>query len=461
MSKEKSRLSQSLLAILIALLLYPAWAWSQQKGEVKILTLKECLDFALKYNPTISLNRERIQEMIQDYNIARSGLFPTLSLHAYANWVDPGRLSPGGGGTTTTLFGRENLALLTARQNIFDGLKTYYGMKGAKIGEESQREALRGTKEEAVSQVYQAYYRLLEAKETLGVAEESKKQREGFRDMAEALLKAGKVTKLDFLRSDSQVIDADQTIVQARNNIILAKKILKKTIGLRDEEEIDIPGETPKISPEPLDELALWEKVKEKNSDLKKINLDIERAKTNISFARADYFPVLSFQASYGYRNRDVGAVEQITVGKNTFSRFVGATAEEYSYGIFLDYAIFSGGLTRATVAKAKSALLQLEDSRKALLDQLRVDLNTALSQIQDALKGMESAKSSIGVNQEAYDATMAMYQAGKLTSLDILTAQISLINSKASYVNYYANYQTALAQLRKIMGEGEKVYEK
>ena len=444
MRKEKNRLSQSLLAILIALLLLPALAWSQQKGEVKVLTLKECLDFALKYNPTISLSRERIQEMIQDYNIARSGLFPTLSLRAYANWVDPGRLSPGGGATATTLFGQENLGLLTARQNIFDGLKTYYGMKGAKIGEESQQEALRGKKEEVLSQVYQAYYRLLEAKETLGVAQESKKQREGFRDMAEDLLKAGKVTKLDFLRSDSQVIDADQTIVQARNNVILAKTILKKTMGLRDEEAIDIPEETPKISPESLDELALWEKAKEKNSDLKRINLDIERAKANISIARADYFPVISFQASYGYRNRDVGG-----------------TADEYTYGIYLDYAIFSGGLTRATVAKAKSVSLQLEDSKKALLDQLKVDLNTALSQIRDALKGMESAKGAIAVNQEAYDTTMAMYQAGKLTSLDVLTSQISLINSKASYVNYYANYQTALAQLRKITGEGEKVYEK
>jgi outer membrane protein TolC len=426
------------------MLLFPTWVWPEQKGEVKVLSLKECLDLALKYNPTISLNRERIQELIQDYNIARSGLFPTISLRAYANWVDPDRLSPGGGVTTTTLFGQENLGSLAARQNIFDGLKIYYGMKGAKIGEESQREALRGTKEEVLSQVYQAYYRLLEAKETLGLAQESKKQREGFRDMAEALLKAGKVTKLDFLRSDSQVIDADQVIVQARNNITLAKTILKKTIGSRDEEEIDIPEETPRISLESLDESALWGKVKEKNSDLRKINLDIERAKANISLAKADYFPVLSFQASYGYRNRDVGG-----------------TADEYSYGIFLDYPIFSGGLTRATVAKAKSVSLQLEDSKKALLDQLRVDLNTSLSQIHDALKGMESATSAIGVNQEAYDATMAMYQAGKVTSLDVLTAQVSLINSKASYVNYYANYQTALAQLRKIIGEGETSYEK
>jgi outer membrane protein TolC len=426
------------------MLLFPTWAWSQQKGEVRILTLKECLDLALKNNPTISFNREKVNELVQDYNSARSNLFPAISLSAYADWVDPNRLSPGGGAITTELFSQENLALAKAKQIIFDGFKTYYDMKGAKIGKQAQEEAVRGTRQEVLSQVSQAYYRLLEAKEILGVADESKKQREGFRNMAEELLKAGKTTKLDFLRADSQVIEADQTIVQAQNNIILAKSILKKTMGLRDEEGIEIPGETPKTSPEPLDESALWDKVKEKNSDLRKINLDLDRAKANISSARADYSPVISFQAGYGYRNRDVGG-----------------TADEYIYGFYLDYPIFSGGATKAKVGKTQSVYLQLQDSRRVLLDQLRVDLNSALSQIRDALKGMEAARSAVGVNQEAYDATMAMYQAGKLTSLDVLKGQVDLINSEASYARYYADYQTALALLRKITGEGETSYEK
>ena len=444
MKKKEHRIAKLALGLVFVLALIPTWAQSQQKGEVRILTLKECLDFALKNNPTISLNREKIQELVQDYNIARSGLFPAISLTAYANWLDSGRLSPGGGATTTVLFGQENLALGKVKQTLFDGFRTYYDMKGAKKGAEAQLEALKGIRQEILSQVYQAYYRLLEAKETLGVAEESKKQREGFRNMAEVLLKAGKVVKLDFLRSDAQVIEADQTIVQAQNNIILAKKILKKVMGLQNEQEIDIPGETPKTSPEPLDESALWDKVKEKNSDLRRITLDLERAKTNILSARSGYFPEISFQAGYGYRNRDVGG-----------------TSDEYTYGFFLEYPIFSGGITKARVEKAQSVYLQLQDSRKTLLDQLRVDLNAALTQIRDALKGMESAQSSIGVNQEAYNATMAMYQAGKLTSLDVLTAQITLINSKASYVRYFADCQTALAQLRKITGEGETSYEK
>jgi len=444
MKKKEHRIANLALALVFVLVLIPTWAQSQQKGEVRILTLKECLDFALKNNPTISLNREKIQELVQDYNIARSGLFPAISLTAYANWLDSGRLSPGGGATTAVLFGQENLALGKVKQTLFDGFKTYYDMKGAKKGAEAQLEALKGTRQEILSQVYQAYYRLLEAKETLGVAQESKKQREGFRNMADALLQAGKVTKLDFLRSDAQVIDADQTIVQSQNNIVLAKKILKKVMGLQDEQEIDIPEETPRISPEPLDELTLWDKVKERNPDLRKVSLDIERAKANIQSARSGYFPEISFQAGYGYRNRDVGG-----------------TADEYTYGFFLEYPIFSGGITKAKVEKAQSVYFQVQDSGRALLDQLRVDLNTAIVLIKDALKGMESAKSSIQVNQEGYDATMAMYQAGKVTSLDVLTAQVSLINSKASYVRYLADHQTALAQLRKITGEGETSYEK
>jgi outer membrane protein TolC len=442
MRGKKSRFGQLLSVIVIVLILIPAWAWSEQNKTVRILTLEQCLGLALKYNPTIHLNLEKIQELIQDYNIARAGLFPAISLSAYANWLDPGRLPPGGG--NPVLFGQENLGLMKMKQPLFDGLKTYWDMKGAKMGIEAQKEALKGNKEEVLSQVYQSYYRLLEAKEISKVAELSKKQREAFRNMAEALLKAGKVVKLDFLRSEAQLIEADQTIVQSENNVILAKRILKKVMGFQEEEKINIPEKIPKISPEPLEELVLWERIKEKNSDLRRINLDLERVKANISSAQSGYFPEISFVGSYGYRNRDVGG-----------------TADEYTYGIFLEYPLFSGGLTRAKVAKAKSAYAQLEDSKRAFLNQLRVDLNNALSDIRNSLKGMETAKISIEVNQESYDSTMAMYQAGKLTSLDVLKAQVDLINSKASYIHYFANYQTALAQLRKITGEGAKSYEK
>src|SRR4030067_2652303 len=141
MRKEKIRLSQLIPTLLFLMLLFPMWAWSQQKGEVRVLTLKEGLDLALKNNPTISFNLEKVNELVQDYNIARSNLFPAVSLSAYADWVDPNRLSPGGGATTTKLFSQENLALAKAKQIMFDGFKTYYNIKGAKIGKKAQEEA--------------------------------------------------------------------------------------------------------------------------------------------------------------------------------------------------------------------------------------------------------------------------------------------------------------------------------
>jgi hypothetical protein len=73
MRGKKSRFGQLLSVIVIVLILIPAWAWSEQNKTVRILTLEQCLGLALKYNPTIHLNLEKIQELIQDYNIARAG----------------------------------------------------------------------------------------------------------------------------------------------------------------------------------------------------------------------------------------------------------------------------------------------------------------------------------------------------------------------------------------------------
>jgi len=61
MKNQRYRSPQLVSAILLVLLLLPALTWPQQRGEVRILTLKECLDLALKNNPTISLNREKVQ----------------------------------------------------------------------------------------------------------------------------------------------------------------------------------------------------------------------------------------------------------------------------------------------------------------------------------------------------------------------------------------------------------------
>ena len=91
----------------------------------------------------------------------------------------------------------------------------------------------------------EAFYRLMEAKENLKVAQEALNQRQEFGKLTEAFFQAGKVTNLDHVRAQSQVSEAEQAVVEARNAITLAREILARTLGLQEKVQVDIKGKFP------------------------------------------------------------------------------------------------------------------------------------------------------------------------------------------------------------------------
>ena len=70
------------------------------------LSLEDCLALARQYNPVLGASREKIQELVADYQAARSKFFPRLVLTSYYDRQPPNRFSPGGF-TPFELFKRE------------------------------------------------------------------------------------------------------------------------------------------------------------------------------------------------------------------------------------------------------------------------------------------------------------------------------------------------------------------
>src|SRR3989304_9634943 len=87
------------------------------------LSLKECIGIAGEKNPSLSLDKEKIYEMESLYRVARSGLFPQVSVSFYYNRLSSSRLSPGGFRPPEGLFKEESFAGVTLKQLIFDGGK--------------------------------------------------------------------------------------------------------------------------------------------------------------------------------------------------------------------------------------------------------------------------------------------------------------------------------------------------
>jgi len=211
--------------IVAAIMLWVVAAAAAEK-DYQALSLDDCQVIARQQNPVLGASRERVQELVADYQAARSKFFPRLVLLSYYDRQPPNRFPPSGNPGPVDLFKREGYSAVTGKQLIFDGLKTYYNTQAAKTGTQAQKQEVQRTADELAFTVTQSFYQLVEAKENLQVAQEALNQRQEFARLTNAFFQAGKITRLDSFRAQSQVSEAEQAVVEAQNAVRLAREIL-------------------------------------------------------------------------------------------------------------------------------------------------------------------------------------------------------------------------------------------
>ena len=73
---------------------------------------------AREHNPVLSASREKVQELVADYQAARSKFFPRLVLLSYYDRQPPNRFSSGGvTDQLSCLSGRDSPALPASRSS--------------------------------------------------------------------------------------------------------------------------------------------------------------------------------------------------------------------------------------------------------------------------------------------------------------------------------------------------------
>jgi outer membrane protein TolC len=129
--------------------------------------------------------------------------------------------------------------------------------------------------------------------------------------------------------------------------------------------------------------------------------------------------------------------------------------------GVFLEWPLFEGGITRAQVGKARARYREAEWNDKAVQDQVQVDLRQALADIRTALASIRSSKRLVEAQDEAYKSVVEFYKRGKATYIEVLTAETDLTEARAAYVRAVGDYQSAFARLDRVTGRRYATSEK
>lgn len=419
----------------LMLFLLPAAAGSQG------LSLSDAISQAQETNHRIAASAGDVEATQAGIREARGEFLPSLSAIASFSKFDgvvffgrflgpPGQPPSPGAGNATGPFDTTTLAFLQLEQVLYAG-----GGNGARL--ESRRVEHSIAEQELVQQqlalardVTEAYYRVLVAEKSIGVADESVKRSTENLGSVTRRRAEREAIEAERLGADSQLAADQRTLQNAKNNVELSRLALGQLLG--SDREVSRPL-TDALEAPPL-ELAtegLTQKALANNPALEAADLRIALADTMAKGARSHYRPKLKLAATYSSIDN-----ETLLDGDS-----VGA-ALTVGIPFFKDITTGSGALGQARARRSMA-----ENAKQELESGLRLEVRRAVLEAQEAYSLIGVAEMALAYHREAYRVTRAAYDE-QLATFDRVVAEHAALNS-ATFDVYGAHYQARIAEAR------------
>ncbi|MCD6380539.1 TolC family protein, partial [bacterium] len=305
------------------------------------------------------------------------------------------------------------------------------------------REDYNYSKDIMIAKVIRAYYSLFRNKMLLEVREESKLQARKNLDRSKAFLDAGSATRVDMLKAQVRYSNTKLDVINARNAMEMAREEIKSLMNRREDSffSIDTSMTIEYKKPELENEI---EYAFNNRADLKSMRYSIKAAKSNISAAKAGWWPSFGVNINYYWNDRKLV--------DNPLDMF----REEYQWSVtgFMSFSIFDRMSTSTKVKSAKA------DQRIAEYNLEKRKLS-AVKEIKNLIFGMNEARERITVAneiiiqaEEEVKLAEERYRIGAGTMLETIDAHVALTTARADLVKAKCDYLVAEADLARAAGK-------
>ena len=305
-------------------------------------------------------------------------------------------------------------------------------------------EQARSSRLDMVTQVKQAFYAALLAKEAFEVYKSVYENAVENLALTEKKYKAEKASELDYTRSKVNVANAIPNVYQAESQIMLALWQLKAVMGVDLDMNIDVAGSLMDYSDTMFRSIMEGGDAElDHNTTMRQLALQAEQLSETIKLQRYAMLPSLSLGFAYSFNAMT-----------NDF-KFSEYKWTPYSYvGLSLSIPIFSGGKNIYNVRQAKIQAQELDLQRINTERQLKIAIRQYLNTMESNMKSFDSAKEAVGMAQKAYDISAKSYDLGKSTITDLNDAQLALTQSKLAQTQAVYNFMVAKSNLEQTLGE-------
>lgn len=437
-------------------------AETKKAPDGKVLTIQSAIDIALQNSLKHRVDLSDVKIAENQVAQAYAGYLPKINLAGgitrYKEMPDLVKLGRDVAALNNALgelagnVGANELAAQLGRQEGPDDGLTYYGIKlkleqplytgGYLTGINTQARAnlllakytLEKAEAELVLDVKKAFYQVLYAQYITDSVHHGLMSMENHVNEARQFFEAGMVSKLDVIRAEVALTELEQQGLQAENCLKIARIHLNYVLGVNLDEGYIMS----KTDAEPFFDGALngcIEQALKNRAELKALEAGIEMSKSLVQIAKSGSRPKLGLVMEYDQYDTEAFSGD-----------------DNQTISLIASFNLWDGGLVKNQVLEAKNKWDQMNSRRELLKNGIRLEVEQAFYNLQNALQLIRVAEKNLIQAEEALDMARESYQAGLSTSLERIDAETSLNHAKNSFYQAQINFQIMSAELQRVI---------
>ncbi|MDI9320211.1 MAG: TolC family protein [Phycisphaerales bacterium] len=427
-----------------------------QAQETVALSLKDCIDFALK-NSTAAKNARIDVQLQKAQNDEVTGkTMPQISGEGrYTQFFDiqqqfiPAdafdQSNPALEGVIQQVgFSPKlsNVGQLNASQLLFNG-SVFVALQARNTLMKLARQKEEMTDEEIRYNVQKAYAGILIAHKQFDVMKKNLELLHQSTDDMNITYQNGLAEKIELNRLEVQLSNLQSDSLGLDNTIDINEKLLKFSIGMKIDQKIELTEFSVVDNLNDASNLLLQENSVNNNINYQLAYTSLQLQEYDLKRYRFEGLPTLSAFGSTGY-NRS----------SNKLSDLINKSYPGFSLvGLQLNVPIFDGMQRRNRVKYAKLKVEKAEnDLENAKLD---IDYKTksAKANLINALQTSESRKRTMDLASTVLDLAQKKYKAGVGSNQDVIIAQGDFLKAQGAYFEAVLTVVNTKADLQKALG--------
>ena len=401
------------------------------------MTLEQCIDFALSNNysrQSVKLNEEAAKERYHQANTER---LPDLSAIVGENLN----------------YSKDNDAAWNGNYGLNSSLTLYQGgsisenIKKSKLSAEQTEYLTKQYDNELVIRVLQTFLSALGNEELLKYQQSLLQSSEEQMKYGGERFRLGEILESDYLLLQSQYAtdknNIAETIIQRENSLLALKSLLSieplQTLEIvyPDAEAIEW------MTLLPNEETVLANAIANL-PDLSISRYDVAIADAGVRIAKSGRYPTVSLGAGVGSGHL------------NGVSRFGTQLSDQFTAqaGVTVSVPIFDRNRAKSNVAQSRIALKQAELDEKQTELGLQQTILQEYRNVASSLNSFETSKIKEKAYYASFETYRKQYDAGAITTVDLLQQQNNYINALNEYIQYKYSFMLKRKILDVYMGE-------